>query len=174
MRLPLSIQRTAVVMSACLLLISTCIFAFAGPTRAAGLDTTLCKNDSTRLSIPSKFTVNACFDGTTLVLRNRTSTVLKAAVSGNVLSATRDTGAASLAAIQNTLMTEKDVIAPGGTYRVKVGSGDVWVQMEIDLDANRKYALDSLLLSYLPVVSDYGTIADFVSLDEVMACLNID
>src|SRR5579863_3500930 len=131
--------------------------AFAPAARAGGPDTTLCHMDTSRVKIPSNFTVDACFDGTILTLRNRTSTTLLVHATGDIRNAVRNSDVPSIAAMLSTISTNTNIIPPGSYLQLWLGPGMTDIEMEIATDANFRYDLSELLISYLP--SDIGSIS---------------
>jgi uncharacterized membrane protein YgcG len=132
---------------------------FAPAANAGGPDGTLCRQDTSRVHIPSDFTVNACFDGQTLSLRDRTSAVLRVYSAGDVQSSSRFATTPSASTLLTTLITEGDTIPPDSELQLRIGSGTADVQIEVATKANRSYDLYALLLSYLPGVSSYEDVA---------------
>lgn len=124
--------------------------AFAG-----GPDGTLCHQETSRVKIPANFTMNACFDGHTLVLRNRTSDVVRVYAVGDITGSARFPDKPSVSTLLTTLITNGDTIPPDSRLQLSLGPGTTDVEIEVALDANRKYDLYALLLSYLPGVSSY-------------------
>lgn len=129
----------------------------AVPAVAGGPDRTLCREDTSRVTIPSDFTLDACFDGSVLTLKNRTGFVLQVHGEGDITGAIRNADAPDTAAILTTLITADNMLPPGSYLQLWLGPGQTDIQIEVPEDANRKYALYKLLISYLPSLP--GTVA---------------
>ena len=135
------------------------IGALAPAARAGGPDGTLCRQNTARVHIPSNFTVSACFDGKILSLRNRTSAVLRVYATGDIQRSSRFATTPSVATLLTGVITESDIVPPDSELQLWIGSGTADVQIEVATQANAKYALYALLLSYLPGVGSYEAVA---------------
>jgi hypothetical protein len=123
----------------------------AAPRAAqAGVDTGLCHSTDARADIPSSFGVNACFDGSHLVLRNQLTLVLDASKSGDVGNPTRHESDFGLAASAERLHShDPDVFLPGDklTYPVGRGTGTVRIRGSGD---NGFYAIATTIADFFP------------------------
>jgi uncharacterized protein YraI len=127
----------------------------AAPAEAGGPDVTLCNMNLQRIQIPKNFTIDACFDGNIVTLRNRTSVVVSIYATGDIQHSLRSSETPNAAAVLSTLTTLDNTLPPGSQLQLWVGSKDTYVQIGVALNANRTYDLDELLLSYLPGVDAY-------------------
>jgi hypothetical protein len=124
--------------------------AFAPAAHAGGPDTTLCHMNASRVKIPSNFTVDACFDGTILTLRNRTSATLRVYAVGDIQRGIRNADSPNLASLLTTISTDTDVLPPSSYLQLWLGSGATDIEMEVDTQANFRYDLSELLIGYIP------------------------
>ena len=135
--------------------------ATSSPAWAGGPDATLCHSDSSRVSVPVHFTVDACFDGAVLTLKNRMDVVVAIDArtsTGTVDSSNeiRNSDLPSTAAMLNTISTGDNVLPPGSYLQIHLGGEEAWITVGPDVANNKLYALQSLLLSYLPLPKAAG------------------
>lgn len=136
------------------------------PGRAAGEVSSIaaCAPETSRIAIPGNFVVQACFNGSTLFLRSDDTIVLRVDARGDVGTATRSVDGPTppaLAGYLNQLTTLDNVLVPGTVVQVPIGQREAFIHVAIDLDANRRYALQSLLLSYLPLPRNVSQLPAF-------------
>jgi hypothetical protein len=96
----------------------------------AGPDPSLCRMTVARGAIPHSFAAEACFDGSTLTIRNNRSIPMSVAVRGAVGSPSRsetDYGLAALAT--RAVSTDQRMLLPGDTLRFPIGAGAAEVRL---------------------------------------------
>ncbi len=80
--------------------------------------------DYSRGSIPSRFAIEACFDGKTLVLRNDLTLALTADLQGDARRLARNISEFGLAADATRLQSkDPNLLLPGDTLRIAIGQG---------------------------------------------------
>jgi hypothetical protein len=100
-----------------------CALTAAG-TADAKLNRGLCNPISSRAQIPDSFAVDACFDGTHLVLHNNRVLAMGVSVGGDVGSPKRTSSDYELAAVTTrALSNDSRILLPGDTLSFPVGSG---------------------------------------------------
>ena len=119
---------------------------------AEGPDTTLCRSDEARVSIPGDLVVNACFDGTRLVLMNPTVFVLRMSAQGDMGNPIRRLPGAPTIAASTVALQEPDpkVMPPGFGLMVPVGRAAASIRIVGDPRGNRRYVLARTISQYLP------------------------
>ena len=118
------------------------------------------------MSIPADLVVNACFDGSRLVLSNPTVFVLRMSAQGEVGAPIRRLpGAPSIPASAVALNEpEAAVMPPGYGLTLPVGTGAVSVRLGGDPRGNRRYVLARSLSQFLP--DGFSVYEDFAALVE--------
>jgi hypothetical protein len=123
---------------------------------AKGLNTGLCHSAPARVSIPGNFAVDACFDGSHLVLKNTTTLVLDAFPSGSLGTPTVQEGDQSIGASATRAYTAGDshIFLPGDTltFPVSSGSGSVQLRIAPGFD-NRFYFFATSIDQWMPFKS---------------------
>ncbi|HET8861636.1 MAG TPA: hypothetical protein VFM94_00105 [Solirubrobacterales bacterium] len=100
----------------------------APPPAHAGPAGGLCHMDSSRGTIPSRFAIEACFDGKTLVLRNNLTLALTVDLRGDARRLGRRSAAFDLAADATRLQSkDPNLLLPGDTLRISIGRGSASV-----------------------------------------------
>lgn len=100
----------------------------AGPSAHAGPAGGLCHMDSSRGTIPSRFAVEACFDGKALVLRNNLTLALTVDLKGDARRLGRRSSAFDLATDVTRLQSkDPSLLLPGDTLRISIGRGSASV-----------------------------------------------
>ncbi|MBK8078173.1 MAG: hypothetical protein IPK24_22115 [Kineosporiaceae bacterium] len=147
--------------------------------QAGGLDPSRCKPIDGRITIPSNFVFHACFDGTTLVILNRTSTPGFIEASGDV-AAGATAPVAGVPQLPAALIAPLGggILAPGFQMRLQVGAGIGRVSVSFDGEIARQYALASIAYGQMPsvtgipaVFTDYIQEVDSVYVD-YLQCMN--
>jgi len=142
MRLPGQLARLLVVLAVVIGVLATA--AEAGP------DPGLCHMAKARATIPADFGVDACFDGSHVVLRNQLALVLDASKTGDVGNPTRHESDFGLAADAERLHShDPDIFLPGDklTYPVGLGPGTVKIHGSND---NGFYAIATTIADFFP------------------------
>jgi len=135
-----------------------------------GTDTSLCTPAGSRAHIAANFALSACFDGRNLVVKNRSSLVVRITGSGDFGTVVRLAEAPSTVGAYLILKTDNHVLPPTGYATIAVGPGGATLNASIDAADNASYAKWQLISGYIPIVSDWGAVASFVSeLDNVYA-----
>jgi Fibronectin type III domain. len=142
--------RKVPVVAATAVVVMVAVATLAAPAVAKGPDRTLCREDTSRVTIPADFTLDACFDGSVLTLKNRTGFVLQVHGQGDIIRAIRNADAPDTAAILTTLITTDNMLPPGSYLQLWLGPGQTDIRIDVPKEANRKYALYKLLVSFLP------------------------
>jgi hypothetical protein len=133
---------------------------------ASGLNTGLCQSTPSRVSIPSNFAVDACFDGSHLVIENTTSLVLDADQSGSVGNPKREETDDGLAAVATRAYTNGDphIFLPGDKLTFPVGSGSGALTLyKASPDDNSFDALATTIAAFIPFKST-GIVSAFTGL----------
>jgi hypothetical protein len=122
--------------------------------RAAGVDATLCRSASgSRADIPGDLVADACFDGSTLYIKNRSSLPLYASVSGSASSPSRVDGIPPdlVGALLARQEQEPEVVPPGYeiAMSVDIGAGGVSLQ-PASTSILETYGIEKVLFGYLP------------------------
>jgi hypothetical protein len=139
-----------------------------GPSNAvAGFAPGLCpSSSSTRVTIPSSFFVDACFDGSTntLYLRNQSDFALAFSTSGDVGSISRtETDYGPAADATRLKYRDADLFLPGDKIRIPIGSGGASIRVS-GSSADGFYALASLLGPLVPAGKFAGVATAFTGL----------
>jgi hypothetical protein len=140
--------------------------------RAQGVDSSLCSNNTDRVTIPGDFAVDACFDGEAIYLRNRTQFVLSVKTQGDVAKMRRQ--APPMPTLESSYIatqTGEATIPPGYGLVAEVGANAADVRIGGD-PTNSRYAWVRFVVSLLPTKSPgfYNTFAGFLAdLDQAVA-----
>jgi hypothetical protein len=145
-----------------LIVVLLALLAACVPAAAAGLDPTLCRPESGRVSIPRDFVLDACFNGRVLYVRNTTELVVTAVVTGGIAAPRRTTPTApATASAFIAAGTPQTVLPPG--FGLEVPVGDAAAQLRVIGHAsNPKYVLARVLSNYLP--NPFAAYQDFSEL----------
>lgn len=139
-----------------LLLIATVVGGSAGATvaNAQGPDPVSCRPNDRRVTVPADFALDACFDGTNLVILNRTTIPLFVEVEGD-LSVSGKTRIAVTSSWASTLFDPIDarLLAPDFKMLIRVGRGQGAVDLRADEDVVRRYGLATLAAGQLPSIA---------------------
>ena len=132
---------------------------------ARGVDQSLCDHQGARVSVASDFFLDACFDGTTLTLLNRSDLVIDANPSGQWSVADTFTENAPPAAIAvGAFVSGSTVLAPGHGVRLAIGAGSVDVSLQLS-GLNDRYGIASAMYDFLPglppTIAAYDAGVDF-------------
>ena len=139
----------------------------AASRAAAGFSPGLCPSPSSaRISIPSAFFADACFDGAsnTLYLRNSSDFALEFSTGGAAGSASRTETDHGVAATATRLKYHSaDLLLPGDTVRIPIGSGgaSAWVEAS---SADGFYGLATVLGPLVPIGRFAGVATAFLGL----------
>lgn len=123
-------------------------------TAPAGLSPALCSSTEERLKVPGDFVLDACFDGSTLVLVNRLDIPLEVSITGPGAGRIRRSpygGApepASLA-LDGLFAPHVGFLAPRYQLHVPVGEGAVTVEVG-GTEVGQAYALLNLMAEFTP------------------------
>jgi hypothetical protein len=152
----------------------------AAGSAAAGPKTELCAYTTARGAIPDSFPLDACFDGTTLVIDNRSVYPLYVSVDGASGSSSR-TGLdavppLSSRAFMETHSHEPGLLMPGYRMSIPVGAGVFKAQLE-GTNHNRSYPLVRWLTEWFPGVSSadslIGSANELIQVyDQHVGCLD--
>jgi hypothetical protein len=155
--------------------------AFLPATAKANLDRNLCQPDTTRVKIPDKFPLSACFDGSTVFVVNNLNFPVIVTVLGDSIGDGQRTPTLSSelpsAALATLALKQPNIVPPGYQYSMQIGHGKSVVQLSNGgADLAKSYVLTKLLWKYAPGASIQKTGVDLVSelLDvgnQYMSCL---
>jgi hypothetical protein len=133
-----------------LLIAAAVAFALLATVAQAGPDPGLCHPTSARADIPANFGVDACFDGSHLVLRNNLTLVLDASTTGDIGKPKRKEGDLGLAADAERLhSSDPDIFLPGDKLTYHVGSGAGTLRIRSSKD-NGFYAIATTMADFFP------------------------
>ena len=107
------------------------MLALAAPGSAYGKpDPGLCNLSQARGAIPTSFAVDACFDGSALVLHNNLDVAMGVATSGDVSGPKRSTANYDLAALATrAVSSDQTLLLPGDELRFRVGPGAARIKL---------------------------------------------
>jgi hypothetical protein len=139
------------------------------PRALAGENRGICNSvPSDRISIPSNFAVDACFDGEKVYLKNSTELVLKVSVGGAAYGLER-----SLSPLPPTAglilrdVTDASILGPGDTLKISIGDGSGTIGVSTGTNWDGFYAVASILMQFWPeeelVITSYDLAATLVS-----------
>lgn len=132
---------------------ATVTFGSLAGVAQAGPDPGLCHETKARATIRSDFGVDACFDGTHLVLRNNLTLVLDASTTGDIGKPKRKEGDLGLAAVAERLNSnDPDIFLPGDELTYPVGAGAGTLKIHISTD-NGFYAIATSIADFVPIKS---------------------
>jgi hypothetical protein len=141
--------------------------AFGASNAVAGYAPGLCPSGSSaRVTIPSSFFVDACFDGSTntMYLRNKSNFALAFSTTGAVGNVSRtetDHGAAADAT--RLKYRDADLFLPGDTIRIPIGSAGASIRVSPS-SADGFYGLASVLGPLIPAGKFVGVATAFTGL----------
>lgn len=177
MPFPVGVKKLATV--AALLIVSVTATQTTDPV-SAGPNGAICTNTTARGAIDNNFPLDACFDGSTLFIDNRTNVPMYVSFTGTAGSSSRselDAGA-SLAsrAFMETHSQEAGLLMPGYRIQVPVGPTDFTATLE-GTNHTRSYPLVRWLTEWVPGISSVDTVIgaanEFIQVfDEHSACLS--
>lgn len=138
----------------------------------AGVDESLCKHDDGRADVPASFALDACFDGTTLVIVNRATFPLQLRMEGDrgeVEKFTDDAVPDAASRVMNDAYSfDPTLIFPGYGSRIAVGEGEFTLRLQPEERIARRHALADAIATYVPLVGSAQAFVDLVNeLDEV-------
>jgi hypothetical protein len=144
MLIPRRLTRTLLPLGALL-----AVSGFAASAQA-GVNPGLCHSTGARANIPSDFAVDACFDGSSLTLRNSTELVLDVARTGSVGNPSRTESDSGLAADALRLKTnDPNIFLPGDQLKFPVGLGSGTVSVRGSSE-NGFYAIATTIADFFP------------------------
>ena len=121
------------------------------PARAQGPDPVHCRPNDPRVSVPGNFALDACFDGSTLLILNRTTLPAFVHLSGDLrfshtsrFAGTSSWASTAFAPLGNMLLV------PDYQMFVDVGSGSGAVDLSFDADVARQYMEAKIITGTLP------------------------
>jgi hypothetical protein len=117
---------------------------------SAGPAPGMCSTNTTRGTIPANYAVDACFDGSTVYLRNNLTVALTVDVTGDTGNPSRSESDYGLAA-DATRLTSGDpfILLPGDTLRIPIGSGAASVRPVVSKKSGF-YALATTAATFVP------------------------
>ena len=136
---------------------ATCLAAVASSlvltsaAGATGVDKNLCAHTAERVTIPSDFGLDACFDGKKLHIINRSDVVMEAQLTGDHGSPERfsqNAGAAELLMAAGAPLAT--ILPPGYLVRIPVGAGELKVHMA-GSETNSNYPWIRFLVGIIPI-----------------------
>jgi hypothetical protein len=132
------------------LLAAASLCATLGADAQAGVNQGLCHGNSTRLSVPSEYAIDACLNGSSLVLRDSIQMVFTVSRTGDIGNPSRaesDYGVAAGAERANS--SDPNIFLPGDqlTFPVGPGGGSVTIHPSSD---NGFYSMAGLFASIIP------------------------
>ena len=123
-------------------------------TATAGQDSSLCKSDTTRLTIPGSYPLPACFDGSKLTIRNNTDFPLAITYDGDAGTPYQRPygGLPELPSLVLTYIqpAEGNLLMPGYQLEFPIGSGTATTTL-VGTDDNRTYVLLKALIGVVPM-----------------------
>lgn len=123
----------------------------AGQNAIVGPASGLCSMNTRRGAVPANFALDACVDGSAIVLHNQLSvpvTISYTGNSGSIVSLASDGSVAAM--ITRVRYPDPSVMLPGDTVRIPIGSAAASVSIK-DTDAGGFYALATTLAAFLPL-----------------------
>lgn len=125
-----------------------------------------CHMSTTRGAISPHFGIQACFDGSSVVLRNDLSLPVRVVPSGSVGGRSWLWRNPSPAAEATRVKShDAQLLMPGEVIRVPIGSGSAQIQLQGASEADKTYALASAIASAIPgkVAGRTNTLARLIS-----------
>lgn len=152
--------------------------AVDSPASAQGHDPTVCRPDDRSVGIPDSFFLDACFDGTYLVVVNRSNIPVYVDLTGDLTNAGKQRYAAG-AHYASDIVTQwaPHLLVPDFQMRIKVGAGGGKVSLGYADDTGRKFEMLRQAAPFAPsilgapdVVADWLTESDdaFVQFETCM------
>ncbi len=133
---------------------------------AAGIDPSLCHSSTTsRLTVPTSYQLNLCWDGAKLTIKNTTEFVLGLAATGAIGTGTRTTANLDAAGLVIARVDHSPAILPPGYQEsVPVGADGGEVALSYDGQINSDYLLLRDLEGVIPgkAFSSFQAISTFV------------
>lgn len=145
MRLPGVLARLA--------LLVVLALAAAAPPAQAKLHTGLCQHKGERLTIPDDFALDACFDGSSLVILNQTEFPLSVSTDGSAGRPYQQPygGVPEIPSLVFTYISPADtgLVMPRYLLRIPIGPGAASITLH-GTDHNRSYVLVRFLAGWVP------------------------
>lgn len=146
-----------------LLVVAAFLVALVAPPAQAivqagvGLDIHLCTHVDVRADIPDSFALNACFDGSTLHIANRSSVPVVIGYSGERGPVTKYTldrvPSPAARVLSDAYSFDPGVLLPGYALAVEAGDGALEVAVLADYEIAKRYAYLDLLARSVPIAS---------------------
>jgi hypothetical protein len=129
---------------------AVCASSAFAPNALASVNPGLCHSTSARANIPSNFAVDACFDGSSLTLRNSSELVLDVSKTGSVGNPSRTESDYGLAADALRLKSnDPNIFLPGDQLKFPVGAGSGSVSIRGSSE-NGFYAIATTVADFFP------------------------
>jgi hypothetical protein len=143
--------------------VSTACLVLVAPA-SAGTDSGLCSHTTSRGAISADFPLDACFDGSVLVVANRSEIPVIVAVlegGGGVPRSEAATPTPPLASkiFQEAHSSHPGVLMPGYKARIPVGAGRFRARLE-GTNFHRSYPLVRWLVETVPGISSYNSVLE--------------
>jgi hypothetical protein len=144
--------------TAVFLVAAIAVLLLGSKTARGALAPGLCAANAQRGAVPAQFAVDACFDGTTLTIRNNLDLALTVDVTGDVGGPQRSTRNYELPAlVMRAASNDPRLLLPGDTLRFPVGGGAVTAQVR-GADKASYYAVATVLDTFLPLPKTGGAV----------------
>lgn len=150
---------TALTVVACVLVV--------GRAGAAGIDEGLCSFEGDRLTVPTGFPVDVCFDGRELHVANRSQFILRLNLGGDVSTPVRTKLAAPSAAsmVMAGFLSDASVLPPDYRVAIPIGGGAADATVEADHSNDVQFAIAKIIAEAGPVgwaVTSYDIVAELI------------